>query len=291
MKKSLFIVLALALLSSGCNTAGLVYRNADVYLQHKINGYTSFNSPQKDTIRREVSNYMRWHQKDALPQYILFLQSLNGTAQYKGQLSTETVAHLRDQLTDLYRMTMTPAIRPTALLLSGLDSTQIKGLKISFAEEIQKQKQQKLDGTQDENLDKRADKTISFIEWLAGNLSKEQEQKVRELSRRLPFASPVYIQNREARQRKLIVLLNSHATADEIDTFLSSWIMDPESSRAPYQQRIYQSFEKGMDDMIIQIHALLTDRQKAHIHKVISSYIEDMRNLSETESAASDTPR
>ena len=54
MKKSLFIVLALALLSSGCSTIGLVYRNADWYLQHKINGYTSFNSQQQETIHREV---------------------------------------------------------------------------------------------------------------------------------------------------------------------------------------------------------------------------------------------
>jgi len=278
MKKSLIFVLAIALLISGCSTVSLVYRNADWYLQHKINGYTSFNSRQKETVRKEVSNYMRWHRKYALPEYIIFLQNLNGTAQYEGQLSAETVAQLRIQLMNLYRKTLVPAIRPTALLLSSLDSAQIRELDRSFAEDIRKQKQEELDGSQDENLDKRADKTVSFLEWLAGNLSRDQEQKVRAMNRRLFFISPIYIQNREANQRRLIALLNGHASADEIAAFLSSWILTPDATRTPYQQRAFESFETGADEMVAQIHGLLTRRQKDHIHEMISTYIEDMRS-------------
>ena len=82
MKKSLFIIIAFALFSCGCSSVSLFYRNADWYLQHKIDGYTSFNARQEETIRREISNYLDWHRKYALPEYIIFLQNLNGTAQY-----------------------------------------------------------------------------------------------------------------------------------------------------------------------------------------------------------------
>src|SRR4030065_2251784 len=61
MKKSLFIILAFALLGSGCSTVSLVYSNADLYLQHKINGYTSFNARQKETIHREVPDINQLH--------------------------------------------------------------------------------------------------------------------------------------------------------------------------------------------------------------------------------------
>lgn len=280
MKRSLFIVLAFALLSGGCSTVGLVYRNADWYLQHKINSFTSFDARQKKTIRVEVSDYMRWHRKNALPEYIIFLQNLNGAAQYEGQLSAETVAPLRIQMMDLYKKTLLPAIQPAALLLSSLDKEQIQELDRSLAKDIQKQKKDKLAGSPDENLDTRADKTVDFLEWLAGDLSKDQERKVREISRRLPFISPVYVQNREGNQRGLIALLNSRASADEIAAFMTTRTLTPETTRTPDQQRAFDAFQTGTDEMIVQIHALLTDRQKKHINEMISAYIEDMRSLS-----------
>jgi Family of unknown function (DUF6279) len=279
MKKSLFIILAFALLNCGCSTVGLVYRNADWYLQHKINGYTSFNARQKATIRQEVSNYMHWHHKNALPEYIIFLQNLNGVAQYDGQLKAEQIALLRTHLMSLYKKSLMPAIRPAAQMLSSLDSRQIQELGSNLAEENQKQKHEELDASHDEYLAKRADKTITFLEWLAGNLSGEQEQKVREMSRHLPFVSHIYIQNREANQSRLIALLNGHAGEEKIAAFLSSWIFTPEATRLPQQQHVIQSFEQASDEMIAQIHGLLTVRQKDHIRKMISSYIGDMQSF------------
>lgn len=277
MRKSLFIVLAFALVCCGCSTASLVYHNADWYLQHKINGYTSFNAQQKKLIRHDVSDYMHWHRKNALPEYIIFLQNLNGAAQYGGQLRVEDVTLLRAQLMDLYRMTLVPAIRPTAEILSMLDSGQIQVLEHNLAEEIRKQKHEKLDISRDVYLDNRADKTISFLEWLTGNLSREQEQKVREMSRHLPVVIDIYIQHRAANQSRLIALLNDHAGKEKIAAFLSSWILTPEASRLPRQQRVIESFETTSDEMIARIQGLLTAAQKEHVHKMISSYIDDMR--------------
>ncbi len=280
MKKSLFVLLAFAILACGCSTVGLVYRNADWYLQHKIKGYTSFNATQKETIRKEVSNYMSWHRKSALPEYINFLQNLNGAAQYDGQLKAEQITLLRVHLLNLYRQTLEPAIRPFAQLLSSLDKQQIQELGRTFAENVKKHKEEVLGGNQEENLDKRAEKTLDFLKWLAGNLSDEQEQKVREMSRSLPFVSPIYIQQREINQGKLIALLNDHAGAEKIAAFLTTWMLATEMPRTSQQQRAIQSYEDATDEMIAKIHGLLTDRQKDHMHKVISSYIKDMQILS-----------
>ena len=92
MNKSHVFVLAFTLFICGCSTIHLFYRNADWYLQYKINSYTSFNAPQKELIRQDVSDYMHWHRKYALPEYIIFLQNLNGAVQYQGQLEAEDVA-------------------------------------------------------------------------------------------------------------------------------------------------------------------------------------------------------
>lgn len=291
MKKSLFILLAFALLNSGCSTISLVYRNADWYLQHKINGYTSFNARQKETIRHEVSDYMLWHHKNALPEYIIFLQNLNGTAQYDGQLGVAEVTRLRAQLLDLYQKTLAPAIRPAAKLLSTLDSRQIEELGSTFAEDLRQLREETLDGSPDEILDKRADKTIDFLEWLAGDLGDEQERKIRGWSRRLPVVGHLYLQHREANQARLIALLNAHADADRIAAFLTSWLFTPELTRTAQQQLMIRTFEIASEQMVAQIHGTLTTRQKEHMHKLISSYIEDMRSLSTETHAASGTTR
>jgi len=282
MKKSLFIVLAfalpaLALLLGGCSTASLVYRNADWYLQHKINGYTSFNAQQKKLIHQDVTDYMQWHRRNALPEYIIFLQNLNGTVQYDGQLKAGDIALLRAHLLDLYQRSLAPAVRPSAELLSMLDSRQLQELGSNLAEENQQQLKEQLEISRDAYLNKRADKTVNFLEWLAGDLSTQQEQKVREMSRHLPVVSDIYIRHRQENQSRLIALLNSHAGTEKISAFLSAWIFTPEQSRSPQQQHAMESFEDATDEMIARIHGMLTAKQKDHIHKMISSYIDAMR--------------
>lgn len=290
MKKSLFIIIAFALFSCGCSTVSLFYRNADWYLQHKIDGYTSFNARQEETIRREISNYLDWHRKYALPEYIIFLQNLNGTAQYDGHLKAERIALLRAQMMDLYRKSLMPAIRPAAEILSILDSRQIQELSDNLAEENNKQKQELRDIGRDAYLDKRAAKTLDFLEGLVGDLSREQRQQVREMSRRLPLVRDIYIEQRETNQGRLIKMLNGHAGADRVASFMSLWILTPDATRTAQQQHDIRAFETASDEMIANIQGMLTIRQKAHLHKEISHYIDELQNLSNMK-AASGTSR
>ncbi|MGB8077196.1 MAG: DUF6279 family lipoprotein, partial [Gallionella sp.] len=224
MKKSLFIFLAFVLLLGGCSTVSLVYRNADWYLQHKINGYTSFDARQKKMIRQDVADYMRWHRNNALPEYVTFLQNLNGTVQYEGQLKADEIAMLRTQLLDLYKKSLVPAVRPAAELLITLDSRQLQELGSNLAEENRQQLKDQQEIGIDKYLNKRADRTVNFLEWLAGDLSAQQEQKVREMSRHLPVVGDIYIRQRQENQGRLIELLNSHANAEKISAFLTAWI-------------------------------------------------------------------
>lgn len=281
MKKSLFIILALALLCcGGCSRVTIGYNHADWYLRYKINDYTSFNSLQREEIHREVDNYMRWHRMHALPEYTRFLQDLYDVVQQDRRVQTEDVARIKGKLGNLYRATMAPVIRPAARLLGTLDSRQIEELGKTLAKMNLEQKEESLDGSDQENLDKRAERTIDFLEGLVGNLNGEQEEKIREMSLRLPFATRYYIEHREANQAGLMALLNNHAGEDKIAAFLWLWLNAPETARTPEQQQVIQSYESATDEMTARIYELLTDRQKNRLRKKILSYIEDFKNLS-----------
>ncbi len=228
-------------------------------------------------IRQDVSDYMRWHRKNALPEYIIFLQNLNGTVQYDGRLKDEDIALLRAHLLDLYKKSLTPAVRPAAEILSMLDSRQLQELGSNLAEENREQLKDQQEISSDEYLNRRADRTVNFLEWLAGDLSAATGTKGQGNEPPLPVVGDIYIRHRQENQSRLIALLNSHADAEKISAFLTAWIFTPEQTRSPQQQHAIESFERASDEMIVQIHGMLTAKQKVHIHKMISSYIDAMR--------------
>lgn len=290
MKKLLSLVLAAALLcSSGCSTMRLSYNHADMYLRYKVNGYTSFDAQQKGEIRREIAAYMYWHRKNALPEYIAFLQDVYGVIQPSHPLKTEDVTRLRSEYNRLYRKTLGPAIRPAARLLSALDSHQTEGLIKALAKKIRIQKEEKLFGSDQKNLVMRSERNIDFVSKLAGRLSGKQEDQMLELSKKIPFAAKQYIEFREDNQTRLIALINSKAGEDKIAAFLGSWINTPEETRTPQQQQAIQSYESSMDEMTVRIYGLLTDRQKDHLRKEILKYIEDFQHLNTEKVTASAT--
>lgn len=291
MKRSLFVIIAFAFFSCACSSVSLLYRNADWYLQHKIDGYITFNARQEETLHRDISDYLDWHRKYALPEYIIFLQNLNGTAQHDGQVQAEQIALLRTQLTSLYQQSLTPAIKPAAEILSSLDSRQILELERNLAEENTKQKQEETDMGRDAYLDKRAYKTLDFLEGLIGNMSREQRLRVKEMSRGLPLIRDTYIDQRASNQGRLIQLLRDNAGSDRIASFLSLWILTPDATRSAQQQRDIHAFETASDKMIANIQGMLTNRQKIRLHKKISGYIDELQNLTTDMKAASGASR
>lgn len=280
IKSPLFIILAIALLCcGGCSTMRLSYNHADWYLRYKINDYTSFNAQQKEEIHSEVDNYMSWHRKNALPEYIVFLQDINTAIQRNGQLTTEEVARLSGEYNKLYKKTVAPTIRPAAHLLSALNSRQIEKLGKNFTRKNQKQKDETLYGSEQKNLVMRAERNIDFVERLVGRLSGDQKDKIREMSLRTPFVVKYYIEHREHNQAGLIALLNNKAGEDKIAEFLWAWANTPEATRTPQQQQAVQSYEHAMDEMTARIYDLLTDRQKIHLRMEILAFIEDFQHL------------
>ncbi len=287
--KKLFIVLALILLCcSGCSRIALGYNYADWLLRYWINDYTSFNASQKEQIHLEVDNYLRWHRKNALPEYIAFLQHVNVAIDQQGGLTIDDVTRLRAEYGRLYQLTLEPVIRPAAHILSSLDNQQITELANTFAEQDHKKRKKMLHGSDQEMLDARAERHMKLVEEMVANVSSEQEEKITEIGLHIPFASGAYIDQREAQHALLIALLRDKAGEDQIAALFRQWLTVPEASRTPQQQQAIAAYESAMNEMTVRIVQLLTARQKRHLNEEITSYIDDFRKLNsaaETESA------
>jgi hypothetical protein len=281
LARPLFVMIVLLLLN-GCSRVTFGYNHGDWLLRYWINGYTSFDAGQKDEIRVEVAAYMRWHREHALPEYIAFLQYLEALANQDTALQPGDIVHMRSEIGRLYKLTVTPLIRPAAHVLSTLTSRQIDELRTTLADQNREQQEELLPGSEQENLAARAKGYIHFTENLVGNLSAEQENKIREMSMRIPFATRNYLEHKEAMQAGLIALLNSHASEERIASYFLHWY-DP----TPAQARQAEAYDKAMNDMIARTWALLTPKQKDHLRQKISGYVDDLNRLHAAKTAES----
>jgi len=275
----LYFVVLLLLTMSGCSIVSVGYNYAEAYLRYSINSYATFNAVQKERIKKEVDEFMLWHRKMMLPQYVGFLQELQGIVLAGHALNKEDVTRLRVEVRKLYVKTLQPTVKPAASLLSGIEAAQIEELVSSFARENGKQKDKELAGSLDEQLRKRAERTIDFIENLTGGLTDAQQDKLRELSHNLPFATELYIRLREENQAGLIALLKNNGSERDIAAFLSVWLISPEANRSPEEQKVLMSFESAAEEMTVSIYGLLTERQRKTLLKNIAKYIDTFQQL------------
>lgn len=278
-KKLVFLAAFLLLLLSGCGIVAIGYNYANVYLRYSINSYASFNEEQKEAISDDVNKYMLWHRNIMLPEYVSFLQGLQRAVQSGTALKKEDVAKFRVQVRALYVKTLQPAVIPSAILLSGISPAQIDELVISFAKENDKQKAKELSGSASEQLRKRAERSIDFIESLVGGFSDKQLEQIRDMSYRLPFATSIYIRQREDNQAGLIELLRNKKSAKEIEAYLFAWLIKPEASRSQDEQDIMAAFENASDEMIANVHQILSERQKKTFLKNIIKYINIFQDI------------
>ena len=270
------------LTQSGCGLISIGYNYAPAYLRYSINSYMSYNDQQKAIIRKEVDDYMAWHRKNMLPAYADYLQGIQKkVVQPEAVLTVEDVRRFRIEARALYVRTMLPAVSPAAMLLASLDTEQVDELSLSFAKEIKKIRSKELSGSLEQQLRARTERSIDFIENLAGGLTDKQLQQLRELNNKLPFATPAYLAQREDNQNKLIELLKlrQNEASTVIATVLNDWIVKPELNRSQEDQSVIQAFESGSDEMIVTVFQTLTERQKKTLLKNITKYINTFQEL------------
>jgi len=279
MKTRLLIAIVLLLPLSGCGIISIGYNYADALLSYSINSYATFNDAQKESIKQEVNTYMAWHRKTMLPEYVGFLQELQKTVQSEVPQGVEDVRRIRNEVRALYVKTLLPTLVPSAKLLSEVDGAQIQEFVLSFAKENSKQRDKELSGGLEQQLRRRTERSIDFMENLAGGFTDNQLEKIREMNRRLPYATPLYIAQREENQGRLIALLKGGKDEAEIAAFLKEWLYKPEANRSPEEHNTIQAFENGSDEMIAAIYQMLNDRQKKTLLKSIAKYINTFQGL------------
>lgn len=270
----LFRILMLGLLLplGGCGIISIGYNNADVYLRYTVNSYASFDKAQKVAIHDDVERYMAWHRNDMLPEYVQYLRALEQTIRSGGPLQPEEAARYRRQVRELYIKTMQHAIRPAASILVTVSAEQIAELEQSFASENRKLRDKELSGDLQQQLHRRGEKIVDFIENLVGSLSDAQLEKVRTDSYSLPYTAGIMQTAREENQLLLLDMLRRNAGLEEIEKYLSAWLAQPESLRSDEDRVKLTALEQASDGFMVEVYDMLSEKQRKKLLKNLEKY-------------------
>jgi hypothetical protein len=280
MRNKLILLCALLLLPlSGCGIISIGYNYAEAYLRYSINSYATFNDEQKESIKQDVHTFMAWHRKNMLPEYAGFLQEIQKVVQSGVPLKAGDVRRFRIETRDLYVKTLSPVVAPAARLLSEVDERQVEEFSVSFARENGKQRDKELSGSREDQLRRRTERSIDFMENLVGGFTDSQLEQIREMNLRLPYATPLYIAQREGNQARLLALLKSKKGETEIEALLKEWLIAPDANRGADERITIQAFENGSDEMVANVYQLLNDKQKKALLKSIAKYINTFQEL------------
>ncbi|MFZ2738870.1 MAG: DUF6279 family lipoprotein [Burkholderiaceae bacterium] len=202
----LLLTLLLPLLSS-CSVMQLGYNNAQVPLYWWLNGYLDFSPAQSNQVQAELANIHRWHRQNELAHYALTLRHWQSLV--LSQVSAEQVCALWGELTDSLLRVQQRLEAPVATLALTLTPEQLEHLTRKFEKRNQKWREEWLDVSAEQQLERRMDQFEERVEMLYGALNKSQLTMLRNQLAESAFDPRIRLNEIERRQQDTLSTLRS----------------------------------------------------------------------------------
>lgn len=257
MRKTLLLLLALALLLGACSRVGLAYRNLDRLIPWKLNDYVSLSREQSAWLKPRLQEHLAWHCSVELPRYLDWLQrsqqALNARdAERMGELVADF-----EQAVQRLAVQITPS---TVELLRGLSPYQVEQLFTTLDEQNAELREEFLAPPLQQQISLRAERMEERMQPWFGRLAPEQRQRVRAWAEELGGQNQIWLDNRLAWQKALReALLVRHG--DDFEARISALLQQRERFFTEAYQARHAANRQAMSELIVDIVKLADARQ------------------------------
>jgi hypothetical protein len=253
-----------------------LYRHADRLVLWKIDEYVDLTADQKQFVRTRLKDLLAQHRKDALPIYERFLiqikeQSVDGLDRQEVDWIFSTYQRLR---ADLFKRITADG----AVILSSLTDRQIQYLESQFQRDHEKAARKLKEG-RDSRLSRRASTTLDWLKDWCGTYSKDQQQRIRELSMALPDLSAVRLGYQEYRQHEFLQFVQSTRDPQVLSVYLETLLLFPEQSAPPDYQHEIDHMTQSVKEMVLAVDRMITMQQRTHALAKLQRLIDDIHAL------------
>jgi hypothetical protein len=271
--------LLLALLA-GCSAVKTGYNNAPSLLYWWLDGYFDFNDAQATPVRRSLEELQAWHRRDELPVYASQLREIQQLA-----AAPVTPAQVCPQL-ERVRGYLTRAglqgAEGLARLAPTMQPEQLRYLTRQFDKHNQSWREEWLDGSPDELLERRLNRTADRYSDFYGRLSEGQMALLRQRLAESGFDPRLAWRERLRRQQDLLATLQEHRGADRPAHVKAEMLALVQRSLEPpdpaVRRQLEQVLQHGCQTLVL-LHNSASAEQRRRLAGKLRGYETDLHAL------------
>ncbi|WP_281560010.1 DUF6279 family lipoprotein [Thalassomonas sp. RHCl1] len=279
MKKQLLVLLFIIPLALGGCSTQFVYNNIDWLIHWYLDDYIDLTQSQKKHFDGKMQLWLNWHRNLELARYQAQLTELKNTVN-EGALTPQLWLQHSQQAREhwvRFRNTLSPDLLELAMELSN---EQIEKFFTALEQEMQERLQERA-GKNQEALNKlRAKELTDKIKPWTGKLNQEQKQLIASYSRQHISSFQSFIQYRRSWQARAKALLLDRESQDFKPLFLQL-LTKPERFKPPELARAWGANRQLRAQLMSDLHATLTAKQKRRLNHKLADLIEDLIELQE----------
>ncbi len=264
------------LLLMGCTMVRLAYHNADYFLLSYVDSYLDLTSEQRSYLRDRLSRRLEEHRREEIPKAVEFLQFVKKSAE--DGIGPQEIDDLSSSAKHLYETVLSRTIPIFTPVLAKLSKDQIRYFKEELSERNKKFKSEYLQDDRDERLDARAERTIKRIKNWTGTVSKDQRNMIVSITRIWPDMALDWYEYRLSQQQGLLELLETKASAKEIEAYLIRWFVQQSGQTQQMRIQIGQ-LQQGLKMLLSALNTSLSEKQHLYFLRRVDYFSNELAAL------------
>ncbi len=283
------VILLLSCFINSCGLVQTIYNNAPEVISWWLDDYFNFTQAQKNVLNPALVDLHDWHRQQQLPKYVSILKDLQNNVS-KAQISPAEACATIDQIKASYSQLQLESIPIIIEIAPLLSDKQLQYFRTKLEERTQKWKDEWLQESPDAQLEARLEKTEDLAEKMYGSLDESQQDLLKQnladsgMQPALTYAE-ILRRNQDVYQILTAIRNPSLSPAEKSQLVKEGFARLQKSPNPTYQAYANQMVRRSCE-VISNLHASTTSKQKQHAHEYLAAYIAQFSSLSSSTSPA-----
>jgi hypothetical protein len=270
---------ALSAALSGCGAVKIAYDHGETFAMFWLGRYVDLDATQDDLARERVRQFLYWHRKNELPDYVKLAESLQSEA--LTGISAADQLKIEGALRERGYRALNRGLPDFADLALSLRPEQLDRTREKFRDNDRQYKEDFIDGSAEKRNRERAEKWQERIEYWYGDLTEEQRNILKGLSDAQPIDATLMLAERQSRETEFVELLKNIARDKpargdvmlQLAAFARRCETSPDVKRRAYLENLHQSNAS----IWVKMSNLANPEQRQHAYKKLGEWISDMK--------------
>ncbi len=276
----LIVILLLICVTASCTR--FLYNKIDTLVVWKIGGYVSLSKPQKEELKRQLSDQLELVRLDQMPRAASVLDTMARDIE-SGYVTPQMLDDGYRQMLGLMDEFMLGIVPVSEWFLLSLSDEQVAELFENF-EDINQEMYEDYSGpTDEERRENRNKSAIKMTQRFTGRLSDEQQLLITDALAQMGDSSEEWIDYQREWQRRFRDLVENPPPSQAFRDELILLFVYPRNFHTPEYLATVDANRKIFNDMLAELLTGLTDKQRSRVVEKLDGYKETLTNLSEAD--------